>query len=93
MASGPPLQAFTAIGKILSDFIYEFPMTPEFVPYRREIYYVKRVKSAPIKDLIERLSFVKDPKHWGYPFRRGHFEISKIDFLLIAKSMGVRRYG
>jgi predicted RNA-binding protein len=43
----------------------------------------------PIHPLIEKLSFIRDPEHWGYLFRTGHIEISEEDFRLIAKDMEV----
>ena len=41
-----------------------------------------------IHPLIESLSFITDPRRWGYLFRLGHFEIQEDDFQLIAKEMG-----
>ena len=57
-----------------------------FIPYRRNIQYIKSTPT-PIKPLIEKLQFVTDKKQWGYKFRLGAFEISKMDFDLIAKAM------
>lgn len=57
-----------------------------FIPYRRNIRYVD-AHPIQIKPLIEKLEFVTDKKQWGYKFRFGAFEISKIDFKLIAKEM------
>jgi hypothetical protein len=37
--------------------------------------------------LLEKLSFIKDPKRWGYPFRTGQFEITATDFGLIAQAI------
>jgi hypothetical protein len=64
-------------------------MAPDFVPYRRDVRY-RRCKAAPIAPLIPKLSFIKDPRRWGLPFRRGHVEIAKRDWQLIARAMGVR---
>ena len=43
-----------------------------------------------ILPMIERLSFIKDPTRWGYPFRFGHFEMTRADFELIANAMLAR---
>jgi hypothetical protein len=42
---------------------------------------------VPVQDLIEKLSFIPDKKQWGFPFRRGLFEISAEDFATIANAM------
>lgn len=88
MTDGEPLQMFTAIGKVIDESIYEYRMSEDFVPFRRNIGYLK-CKPAAIQPLIPKLSFIKDPKRWGYPFRTGHFEITKQDWQLIAQAMGV----
>lgn len=86
MDSGDPLQSFTAIGKVVGDLVYEYQMTPDFVPYRRDIEYLK-CRATAIQPLIPKLSFIKDPQRWGYPFRTGHIEMTKDDFDLIARAM------
>jgi hypothetical protein len=81
-----PYQRFTAIGRIVGDTAYEFAMSKDFVPFRRDVEYLKAAH-VPIRPLLEKLSFIKDPKRWGYAFRFGHFEIAKQDFDLIAIAM------
>ena len=44
-------------------------------------------EQAPIKPLIEELGFIEDKQQWGFPFRRGLFEISGEDFHHIALAM------
>jgi len=44
-------------------------------------------EEAAIRPLIERLAFAKDKSHWGFPFRRGLFEIDRDDFACIAQAM------
>lgn len=83
---GEPLQMFTAIGKVTGISVYEYAMAPNFIPYRRDISYLKS-SPASIQPLIQKLSFIHDPKHWGYPFRTGHFEMTSADFQLIADAM------
>ncbi len=48
-------------------------------------------KVAPIKPLIEKLSFIKSKTHWGAAFRFGQLKVSQADFLLIAEAMGCER--
>jgi len=89
MQNGTPLQAFTAIGKVVGEVPYEFRMSPDFVPFRRDIAYLP-ASPAPIQLLVDQLSFIRDPKRWGYPFRTGQIEITESDFRLIAAAMGAR---
>lgn len=83
---GEPLQAFTAIGEVADDLVYEFPMSETFVPFRRNIRYT-RCKETKIGALLDRLSFTSGNRNWGYLFRTGHFEIGREDFLTIAGAM------
>lgn len=85
------VQAFTAIGKVLDDNVYQFEMAPGFVPYRRNVRFVTDAVQIPIKPLIYKLDFIDDKQRWGYKFKYGHFEISKKDFYLIAAKMKILR--
>ena len=80
------LQAFTAIGEVTGDDVYQFDMGGGFVPYRRDVKY-KDCVEVPIQPLIPSLTFIKDKTSWGYMFRFGFFEIPKVDFDLIASQM------
>jgi len=81
-----PLQAFTAIGEVVDNDIYEFPMSNDFVPYRRRVNYLQATDS-PIRPLIEKLSFINSKRSWGYVFRFGLIEIPEEDFIIIRKNM------
>jgi hypothetical protein len=87
---GDPLQSFTAIGTIVSGEIYQVEMAPDFKPYRINVQF-SRCKEAPIKPLIEQLSFIKSKTHWGAAFRFGQLKIPANDFALIAEAMGCVR--
>jgi hypothetical protein len=84
---GVALQAFTAMGKIIDAVPYQVEMTDCFHPWRRNLRFFQS-HEAPIRPLIESLGFIQDPKRWGYPFRRGLFEVSARDFATIASAMG-----
>lgn len=86
MGKGEPLQAFTAIGQVQDDEVYEYRMSDTFVPFRRNIRYTKS-KVTKIGGLLDRLSFTRGNKNWGYSFRFGHLEISREDFEVIAGVM------
>lgn len=86
LKSGEALQAFTAMGQVVNDQVYEYPMTASFVPFRRDIRYVPS-QEVKIARLLDRLSFTRGNRNWGYAFRYGHFEIKREDFLVIAEAM------
>ena len=83
-----PCQKFTAIGTINKNDPYEFCMSSDFIPWRRDVTFMA-AQDAAIKPLISDLSFLTNKISWGSPFRRGCFEIPKQDFKLIAHAMGV----
>jgi hypothetical protein len=84
---GEVLQSFTALGTVISGEIYQVEMSPDFKPYRVDIRFLD-CKEAPIKPLINQLSFIKNKEHWGAPFRFGQIKISHTDFALISHAMG-----
>jgi len=87
MRGGEPVQAFTAIGTVKEGEAYPFDMGGGFVPTRRDIAFGK-AHDAPIKPLLDRLSFTKGRKSWGSAFRFGVLEITAADYALIAEAMG-----
>lgn len=62
-------------------------MSPDFKPNRVDVQFVK-CNEAPIKPLIEALSFIKNKTHWGAALRFGYLKIPAEDFALIARAMG-----
>ena len=80
---------FTAIGKIVSATPYQCQMASDFIPWRHDVDFVSAQEVA-IEPLIAKLSFIPNKQRWGFPFRRGCFEITAADFTLIAKSMGAK---
>jgi hypothetical protein len=83
-----PLQAFTAIGRVADDNIYQHKMSDDFVPYRRKIKY-HPCRETTIAPLIQQLDFIKNKSAWGYNFRFGFFEIPEHDFKLIKSAMAL----
>ncbi len=83
-----PVQAFTAIGQLPDDDIWEAD-EGDFKAWRRKVDY-KPAKDAPIRPLLDDLSFTKGKKSWGYAFRYGLFPIPQEDFEIIAKAMGAK---
>ena len=85
-AGNVALQAFTAIGEVADDSVYQHRMNDDFTPYRRNINW-QPCKEKPIAQIIDQLDFIKDKKTWGYVFRFGFFEIPEGDFKLISSLM------
>ncbi|RRB04415.1 EVE domain-containing protein [Larkinella rosea] len=79
-------QAFTAIGQVNEDPIYQFAVTNDFIPFRQNVRFYAG-NEVSILPLIDELDFIPNKKSWGYPFRFGFFEIGKKDFELIHKIM------
>lgn len=86
MKTGDPVQAFVAIGEIAPGEPYPFDMGGGFTPVRRDVRYFD-AKPAPIRPLLDSLSFTRGRKSWGYAFRRGIFEITPEDYAVIATAM------
>ena len=86
--AGKPLQAFTTIGRITGDTIYQVEMDPDFIPSRRDVTFLP-CQPAPIAPMLDALSFLHDRQRWGYIFRTGHFSVPEADFRRIAAAMGV----
>jgi len=86
MEGNEKCQTFTAIGKVKDDEVYQFQMTENFKPFRRNIDFIECSESSIIP-LINDLEFIPNKKSWGYPFRFGFFEIKENDFNLIASKI------
>ena len=84
---GEPLQAFTAIGTIVSGEVYQVEMSADFKPYRIDVRY-EPCRETPIAPLIETLGFIASKTHWGAAFRFGQLRIPAVDFAVIARAMG-----
>jgi hypothetical protein len=83
---GAPLQAFTAIGTVKSGEVYQAEMAPDFKPYRLDVAFAP-CREAPIKPLLEQLSFIRSKTHWGAAFRFGYLQVPAEDFARIADAM------
>jgi hypothetical protein len=83
---GEPLQAFTAIGRIRDGRVYQAAMG-DFRPFRLDVDFFP-AHTAPVRPLIDGLSFIRSKKHWGAAFRFGVLRVPEADFALIAAAMG-----
>ncbi len=88
MGAGASLQEFTALGLVTGTEPDKVQMSPDFSPWRLAVEFLD-VRPAPVRPLVPDLEFIPDPKRWGFPFRRGLFEIGQSDFRRIAEAMGI----
>jgi hypothetical protein len=82
---GAPVQAFTAVGRVADDEVWQAD-EGDFKPWRRRIDYESGAIEVPIADLRDRLDLTAAP-NWGYALRRGLLELSAKDFALIHAAM------
>jgi EVE domain len=80
------LQAFTSIGSIKDDNVYQVDMGQGFQPFRRDVTY-RDAQAAPIQPLLDVLDLTKGNRSWGARFRFGVVEITRADYERIAKAM------
>jgi hypothetical protein len=81
------LQAFTALGTVLTGDPYEVDMGGGFCPFRRDVAWDPGAGDAPIAPLLDRLSFTAGRTGWGYAFRFGLLSATGDDMALIASAM------
>jgi len=84
---GEPLQAFTAIGRIRNGTVYQAAGGDPAGPFRLDVDYFP-AQPAPVRSLIEELTFIRSKTHWGAAFRFGILRVPEGDFALIARAMG-----
>lgn len=84
---GPMLQAFTAIGRVADGPIYETQASGAIQAFRRPAAYLNATP-APIKPLLEQLTFIRSKASWGAAFRFGLARVPRDDFATIAAAMG-----
>ena len=85
MGAKDGFQSFVSIGIAAPGEPYAFDMGG-FVPYRRNVNYLKADETS-ILPLLDEFEFVENRSHWGYKFRFGLFTISDHDMRLIAQAM------
>jgi len=83
-------QAFTAFGIVRAGEPYQFAMSKDFCPFRRDVEWLA-TREAPIAPLLESLDFTAGRSNWGYQLRFGVFAASDHDIAIIAAAMGVER--
>ncbi|WIM98543.1 EVE domain-containing protein [Actinoplanes oblitus] len=87
LRDGAPLQAFTALGVVADDEIWQ-AHEGDFHPWRRRIDYLPDVIETPIRSLG--LDLTAQPG-WGVQLRRGLVELTGADFARIHDAMRAAR--
>jgi hypothetical protein len=54
---------------------------------RRNITFEGTKKEVSVHELLDLLSFIKDKKHWGFPFMRGYIKITEEDWGVITAGL------
>ena len=80
--AGDAVQRFTGLAEVVD----EEPFEVDGWQWRRRVKFLA-TSEVPIHPLIEQLEFIPNKKSWGFPFRRGFFEINETDFATIARAM------
>ncbi len=88
-----PVQQFTAYGVVVGGEPYRVRTEDDdFPPWRMRLDF-RAVSAADVRPLIGHLSFIRDTRRWGLPFRRGLFRIPGADMELIERAMGLDPVG
>jgi hypothetical protein len=82
---GAPVKAFTALGRIADEEVWQAD-EGDFKPWRRRVDYDADAAEVPIADLRDDLDLTAKP-NWGYALRRGLLELSAADFATIRAAM------
>jgi hypothetical protein len=84
---GAVVQAFTALAVVCGATITQADMGGGFLPFRRAVRFLD-ARAAPIRPLVDALSFIHSKAHWGAAFRFGFLRVPEDDFARIAAAMG-----
>ena len=87
IGEGEPVQAFGAIGTIAEGEPYQGLMG-NVAAARRDVLWWPMQQRAPIRAMLDDLSFTSGKPNWAMVLRRGSFRITVEDFRRIAKAMG-----
>jgi hypothetical protein len=90
MGGQDKLQSFVSLGVVQPGEPYAFDMGGGFVPYRRDVRYV-RAQPTLIAPLLDALDFVDNRQRWGHKFRFGLFEVGAADMTALAWGSMVSR--
>ncbi len=85
LSGNKPVKAFTAIGEVVDDKIWQAD-EGDFKPWRRTVAYDEDTVDVAVDDLKDRLELTSTPS-WGYQLRRGLVPLSDRDLEVIRAAM------
>lgn len=88
LGGGQPLRAFTAVGRVADDEIWQAD-EGGFRPWRRRVAYTPGTREAPVAGFGGALDLTAGP-NWGYRLRRGLLPLTGHDLALITEAMGAK---
>lgn len=86
MRGGDPIKAFTAIGRIADEEIWQAD-EGSFKPHRRRVDYLRDAHDVPVAKLMDRLDLTSAGPSWGHQLRRGLLPLSDADLMVIREAM------
>ena len=73
LQSKEPYQKIIALGQVTGKEIYSYEMAPGFIPFRRDVHFVKSLHEVTLKQLNQ----LPEWQSLRSRLRFGHFEISE----------------
>jgi hypothetical protein len=89
MFGGSALRAFTAVGRVVDDEVWQAD-EGGFWPWRRRVDYDPDATTVPLAAVQDDLDHCRDP-HWGYRLRRGLVELSDHDAAVLVDALTAGR--
>ena len=86
---GAPLQAFTAVGRVVDDEPWQAD-EGDLRPWRRLVEYDADASTVPLVAVRDDLDLCRDA-HWGHQLRRGLLRLSDHDAGVLGAAMKVGR--
>lgn len=84
---GATLQMFTALGSVADASMYRVERDDGSQACRVAVHFASAAP-APIRPMLDELSFVRSREHWGVALRYGSLRVRAEDFARIASAMG-----
>ncbi len=83
LRSPTPCQKFTALGTVVGEKVYPYEMSPDFIPFRKDIDYDRAIQEVP----LAAIRGFDDWEEARAKLRFGHFEISEELFSFLQAMM------
>ena len=84
-----PCQAFTAVGVVRDEVVYQGDMGGGFQPFRKDVHWLPS-QEADIRPLLQALSCTQGKTNWGYAFRFGLLKVTEADMDVIIHAMNAK---